>query len=135
MADRSQSPLDNTHVALGLGFIETGFADPVGQTLQDHERYHYKRVGVLIFCWEEDDLGVAKEIELLRRVFSTAYNFPDCRVIKIPSVDSHSFTGDVLATAKRTYSSPESLLIVYYGGHGGVDKQRNLYWSAYRYAN
>ncbi|TVY39388.1 hypothetical protein LSUB1_G004327 [Lachnellula subtilissima] len=75
----------------------------------------YKRVHALLLSWEEDDLGVIKEIERLRCVLKNTYQY------SVESYEIPSRKPD--AALKRRVleflddDAEDILMIVYYGGH------------------
>jgi hypothetical protein len=81
----------------------------------------YKEVHVLLMCWKEDDLECWGEIEGLRNVFKSLYNFHTVTPYQIPSSNPYSAVGIQLHNLVERYSAPDNLLIVYYGGHGRID--------------
>jgi hypothetical protein len=88
----------------------------------------YTQVKVLMVRWESDDLGVSDEINSLAEVLQGSYYF-DVSKYNIPDKDSLS----VLSTRVIDFigdSSPDTLLIFYYAGHGGLhDTRSHLSWS------
>lgn len=88
----------------------------------------YTSVYVLLVSWEEDNLGVEKEIAELRGVFKTAYNF-NTDLFKIPSIKAQRSLTQRLITFIEDHESRDTLLILYYGGHGCIDDTRSCVWS------
>jgi hypothetical protein len=95
-------------------------------------KYRYARVYALLFCWEEDDLGVRQEAHDLAKVFFHICEFTRVIVAKIPSHKPHSFVDHELQSLTGRFSTPNNLLVVYYSGHGSLDVYQRLNWSAYR---
>lgn len=94
--------------------------------------YRYTEVHALLLSWEEDDLGVSDEVHMLRWMFETKYNFTTVEWWKIPSKQPNSQLEDKLYEFRKSYSRSQSLLVVYYAGHGYMDSGRNWKWAAYR---
>lgn len=88
----------------------------------------YKQVHVLLLSWEADDLGVAKEIAELQDVFENIYHY-EVEFWKIPSNRSHNSLNRRLTNFIDDYEGEDSLLIVYYGGHGYMNDDRQCVWS------
>jgi hypothetical protein len=97
----------------------------------------YSKVQVLLLSWEEDDLGVAKEIAPLRKVLEKRYHFK-VREFLIPSPDLETNV-DPLRSLNRqvtsfldTFDQRDTLLIVYYAGHASKpsDADGQSLWSA-----
>ncbi|KAH7348989.1 hypothetical protein BKA65DRAFT_272017 [Rhexocercosporidium sp. MPI-PUGE-AT-0058] len=93
-------------------------------------RSSYRSVKVLLLRWKDDILGVGKELEKLKEVFEMHYGFETVTWL-IPHTDSHtrmmSKAVDVLDR-----HPPDSLLIIYYGGHASLNDNRHLQWSRAR---
>src|SRR6266516_3644906 len=87
----------------------------------------YSGVFALLLSWEEDDLNVITEIKALKEVFNKLYGFVT-EEWKIPSDDSHGELGDRLRKFTKAYAKDDSLLIIYYGGHGFLNKARQSVW-------
>ena len=81
----------------------------------------HARVHVLLLRWEEDDLGTEKEIDDLEEVFRDLYHYETERYV-IPSDDSTLQLEDRLNDFRRAHDSEANLLILYYGGHGALEK-------------
>lgn len=88
----------------------------------------YKEVHVLLLSWEEDSLGVIQEVLELQDVFRQTY-FYDAEVWRIPSDHSYKALRKRLNTFLDDFEDKESLLIVYYGGHGYMNDDRQCIWS------
>jgi hypothetical protein len=85
-------------------------------------RTSYKKVGVLMIHWENDDIGVQSSQDQLASVFRTVYGYEVSRFV-IPSGRSTQFaqraTRRALGDMMDELDSPNSLLIVQYSGHSG----------------
>lgn len=89
------------------------------------DRYLYTRV--LLLSWDAADPRFDEELRRLESTFADVYNFSTSRY-RIPSNDSY----DGLTMSLREFlkhDDPETLLILYYGGHGYSDTDNNLLWS------
>jgi hypothetical protein len=95
-------------------------------------RSRYKEVHALLLSWEDDNLGVIKEVLDLEKVFVEIYNY-HVEEWKIPRNRAHNSLAARLSKFLENYDSEESgqqtLLIVYYGGHGGMNDDRQCVWS------
>jgi hypothetical protein len=87
----------------------------------------YSGVFALLLSWEEDDLSVITEVEALQKVFDERYGFT-AEEWKIPSEDSHEELGDRLRAFTKSYAKDDTLLIIYYGGHGFLNRARQSVW-------
>ncbi|KAK0725953.1 hypothetical protein B0H67DRAFT_143960 [Lasiosphaeris hirsuta] len=91
-----------------------------------HVPYH--QVIALLVCWEEDDLGVVKEIESLEIMLRDSYNF-EVATFTIPSVKK-GYLGlvDRVRSLLEMYDVEDNLFILYYGGHARQDEQPQTTW-------
>lgn len=90
-------------------------------------QHSYAAVYVLLLSWKHDDLGVDIEIDKLAVVFGEAYGFQVERFL-IPNEEPDEALAESLKGFVRRYQNPRSLLIVYYGGHGGLNDARLALW-------
>ena len=97
-----------------------------------HDTYRYKEVHALLLSWMDDDLGVVHEVQELEKVFRDDYCFTSVRIWEIPSLKPYSKLEYELYGFKKSYSTDENLLVVYYGGHGYLDNSRLWNWAANR---
>lgn len=87
----------------------------------------YSDVSVLLLSWENDDLGVATEISELDSVFRTVYRYRTDQW-RIPSIQPHIALLRRILDSVIESASSDRLLIVYYGGHGYMNEQRDCVW-------
>jgi len=81
--------------------------------------------------WEEDDLGVAKEIEGLELMLRDTYNF-EVDTFAIPSAKrGYLDLVDRIRLLLKKYDLEDNLFILYYGGHAGQDEQSQPAWVSY----
>lgn len=87
-----------------------------------HE-FRYSEVHVLLVSWEDDDLGVAKEVAELRNVFEHLYYY-EVQVYRIPHAKpDKELKRRILDFLEN--DGEETLLILYYGGHAKKSPQSN----------
>lgn len=89
--------------------------------------HEYKAVYVLLIGWKEDDLGTERELRRLYNIFTTLYGF-QVACHQIASSRSYEDLAAVLKKFVTSCESSDTLLVVYYGGHGFLDSSRNLHW-------
>ena len=92
--------------------------------------YPYKTVHVLLLVFEDDDLGVSSEVDQLLQVFKKDLNVTTSKKFLIPSKAPFAVLEKALCTWKEFFSRPESLLIVYFAGHGYQDDFYRVRFSA-----
>ena len=72
--------------------------------------------------------GVVKEVKDLQNVFEHIYRYA-VEEWKIPSLHSYITVRQRLNKFLDEFKDKESLLIVYYGGHGEMNDNRQCIWS------
>ena len=101
-------------------------------------RDSYQKVTVLLLSWEEDDLGVEFEINSLQSVFGDYFHY-DVLTFKMPSEKNVYVTViNTIHEFTEKYGGRETLLIIYYSGHGSRDPRQPLagpQWAPYVASN
>lgn len=82
--------------------------------------YEYTTVAVLIIFWQDNDLGVFKEIKQLSSLFSNIYNFT-IRQFVILSYRAEAALTRGVGDFVYKFGGDDSLIILYYGGHDDPD--------------
>lgn len=82
---------------------------------------YYEKVSVLLLSWEDDNMGVYREVRRLQYVFSSLYRF-DVQEYRIPSKTPGKATTTRLISFLENDGS-NTLLIVYYAGHARLGYQ------------
>ncbi|KAF5623159.1 uncharacterized protein FTJAE_10712 [Fusarium tjaetaba] len=88
----------------------------------------YTEVQVLLIRWEEDELEVEWELNELQRVLHHLYGFTTDKFL-IPTQNSHRKLNHKVLGFVEEHENEDTLLIVYYGGHGIINKARQSTWS------
>ncbi|KAM0291890.1 hypothetical protein ACHAO9_003443, partial [Fusarium lateritium] len=88
----------------------------------------YSEVQVLLIRWDEDELEVEWELNELRSVFRDLYGFTTDQFL-IPTHKSHRKLNHKVLSFVEEHENEDTLLIVYYGGHGVINKARQSTWS------
>ncbi|PVH79813.1 hypothetical protein DL98DRAFT_515886 [Cadophora sp. DSE1049] len=100
------------------------------RALPNHGLTRYKEVQVLLLRWEEDELEVEWELNDLAKVFGD-YGF----ATETWLIPTKSPLRKMMAKALEfidDHESPDTLLIVYYGGHAKINEARQSTWSCTR---
>ena len=92
--------------------------------LQVTSPWRYTSVHALLLGWKDDDLGTEKEINDLNSLFQNTYYYQTEKYL-IPSQDPATNLADKLMDFKKSYDSSRNLLLVYYGGHGFLERHDN----------
>ncbi|KAK3384604.1 hypothetical protein B0T24DRAFT_544890 [Lasiosphaeria ovina] len=74
------------------------------------------KVYVLLISWENDDLGVDRELRALKQVFQVLYNYA-VEEWEIPSVDAYFSLLERVRNFVNQSNDEDTLFILYYGGH------------------
>ncbi|KAM0430000.1 hypothetical protein ACHAPT_006006 [Fusarium lateritium] len=100
--------------------IEPGLHDP------------YTQVNVLLIYWDKNDLqGLEEEVQSLREVFETSYNY-NTVIFRIPTDEScRQRLNTEIASFVENQSQRDGLVIVYYAGHCSPNKQGHAEWAAF----
>lgn len=77
--------------------------------------------------WTEDDLEVKEELDRLHDVFETLYGFAT-EIWLIPSTASQIQLTSMTCNFLQKYDADDNLFIVYYGGHGTINRSRQNQW-------
>ncbi|KAM3525231.1 hypothetical protein NHJ13051_004096 [Beauveria bassiana] len=93
--------------------------------------HRYKKVEALLLHWGSDDLFVLPELEDLEKCLSEDYAF-DTDIFAIPSENSHLELMMRVGQLIKEHESPDTLFLVYYGGHARIDESRQSTWCATR---
>jgi hypothetical protein len=93
----------------------------LGPSQQRPPKDCYREVHVLLLSWKGDDLNAKTEIGALKEVFLMDYQF-SVEQFSIPLNNPEFAVENRLNLFVNSYCRPGSLLIVYYGGHGGIDR-------------
>ncbi|KAL7812426.1 hypothetical protein V8C44DRAFT_329403 [Trichoderma aethiopicum] len=91
----------------------------------------YKQVQALLVHWGSDDLFVLPELEDLEKCLREDYAF-GTDIFSIPSENSHLELMMRIGQLIKDHESPDTLFIVYYGGHARIDESRQSTWCATR---
>lgn len=93
----------------------------------------YSSVHVLMISWEEDDIGTETDLLLLKQIFEQTYRY-STNHCKLPSEDPDIYLEKVISETKWEHGRDENgLLIIYYGGHGEIDKStQHSIWKAWK---
>ena len=79
--------------------------------------------------WEQDDLGVAGEVNALASVFESQYGF-NVENWQIPANDkSHHNLMQKALDFLDDYDARDNLFILYYAGHGLINQERQSTWT------
>ncbi|KAL8723578.1 MAG: hypothetical protein Q9181_007252 [Wetmoreana brouardii] len=94
------------------------------------KKSNYQNVFVLLLSWENDELGVILELQELDDVLSQTYHF-QTEQWKIPDLNSHNALAFRLVEFLKNHTANGNLLLIYYGGHGHMNDDRQCIWSWY----
>lgn len=95
----------------------------------------YASVHALMISWEDDDLGTEADVQRLQCLFETTYGVSTTH-FKIPSSKEPEFDLDVVIASTKDLCGrkDDGLLVVYYGGHGEIDRStQHSIWKAWKF--
>jgi hypothetical protein len=95
--------------------------DAVNAVWPTRHRNRYTQATALLLSWQDDNLGVEKEIQGLRNVFEDFYHF-HVEEYQIPSDKPASKTQARIMNL-LVHDSSDSLFIIYYAGHARPGRQ------------
>jgi len=84
-------------------------------------------VNVCLIRWQEDELQVKDEVDYLHDVFDQLYGF-NTEIWLIPSTASQIQLTAMTCMFLQKHDEEGNLFIVYYGGHGTINKARQNQW-------
>jgi len=88
------------------------------------EANNHRNVVVLLFSWKEDEDGAWAEVQRLEAAFRL-FNFT-VKTPLIPKRYPQRTVYQYLERIEQTYSSQDTLLIVYYLGHAVMNREGDL---------
>ncbi|KKA26762.1 hypothetical protein TD95_001703 [Thielaviopsis punctulata] len=91
----------------------------------------YTKVHALLLHWRSDDLFVLPELEDLEKCLKHDYAF-DTSIFPIPNENPHLDLMLRIGQLIKDHESPDTLFVVYYGGHARIDDSRQSRWCATR---
>ncbi|KAK4454485.1 hypothetical protein QBC34DRAFT_160211 [Podospora aff. communis PSN243] len=95
----------------------------------------YQAVKALLVSWEDDDLGVRVEVDLLGQLLERVYSY-DVEKWQIPSRDPFkALDKQVRAASEAVWDTTSSLFILYYAGHARPSRGLGSFprWSSKRF--
>jgi hypothetical protein len=94
---------------------------------ESHTQTRYKDIYALLLRWEKDEMNVDWELDSLQKVFMN-YGF-DTEKWLIPSQYSHLMLNNKVSALVQKYNDQDSLVIIYYAGHGFINDSRQATWT------
>jgi hypothetical protein len=88
---------------------------------------------VLLIDWEINDLGTAEDVERLKTLFESTFGYKTFH-FQIPHANPQGELQTELSIRARDLNRVQlgsKLLIVYYGGHGNLNKEDKSEWQAW----
>ena len=111
----------------------TSLADELSQSLRSGFLHssEYDSVNVLLIYWEDDDLGCLEEINAVKSMFEGAFSY-GVHTLSIPFERSQATLQSDLSQFVLLYGSKvQSLLVMYYAGHGDPSTDlKKAVWAA-----
>lgn len=95
-----------------------------------HSSRAYKSASVLSLYWEDDEMGCINEVEKINTLFKKEFGY-DVDRFGIPTQSPYWGLNAKISEFVRVRNKPDSLLIIYYGGHGVSDMKEGRYGSVW----
>ncbi|ROV96556.1 hypothetical protein VMCG_07814 [Cytospora schulzeri] len=138
ISHKAPDGLDFPHLNSLKEFV-ADFADGIKNVFPRRTR-NYDRAHALFISWDDDDLDTEGEIVDLEALLKEHFRFTaeakdfTTSHFKIPSKEyCFQLLEGELVFRRNLYALEESdLLIIYYGGHGKLDKQGHAIWYAFQ---
>ncbi len=94
------------------------------------ERVEYASVTALLLYWEENDISPEQEVNTFRELLEHEFGYASL-TFRIPSHRAQQELNRQVSAFIADYSSQvDSLVLVYYAGHGDVDDKGKSIWAA-----
>ncbi|MCJ1249463.1 hypothetical protein MMC30_006687 [Trapelia coarctata] len=95
------------------------------------DRLEYASVSSLLLYWKNNDLdGIAEEINTVQELFEKDLGY-QVKTYEIPLESPQlSLKSEIVSLIREHSNSPDSLIILYYSGHGDADEDGRARWTA-----
>ncbi|KAL8633584.1 hypothetical protein Q9189_000737 [Teloschistes chrysophthalmus] len=94
------------------------------------ERVDYASVTALLLYWEDNDFHPEEEVDAIRELFERDFGFSSL-TFSIPSRRAQQELNREISAFVSNYSNKvDSLILVYYAGHGDVEDDGKSVWAA-----
>jgi len=91
----------------------------------------YTAVTALLLYWKENDIGPELEVDAIRDLFQNDFGFTSLTV-PIPSQRAQQeLNKDIPSFVARYSNQTDTLILLYYAGHGDLDTRGKGLWPAY----
>ena len=95
------------------------------------ERVEYTSVTALLLYWKENDIKPEQEVDAVRELFEKDFGYTSI-TFPIPSWRAQQELNRELSALVANYSTKlDSLILIYYAGHGEADDNGKSVWAAY----
>lgn len=95
------------------------------------ERVEYTAVTALLLYWEENDINPEQEVDAVRELFEKDFGYTSM-TFRIPSRRAQQELNREVSALVANYSKKlDSLILIYYAGHGDADDNEKSLWAAY----
>ena len=95
------------------------------------ERVDYTSVTALLVHWEHNDINPENELDAVRDLFEKDFAFATLTFSIPPLCPQQALNREISAFVATYSNKSDTLLLVYYAGHGDVDAKGKSIWAAY----
>lgn len=94
------------------------------------ERVDYASVTALLLYWEENDVHPETEVDTIRELFERDFGFSSLTFLIPARRAQQELNREISAFVSNYSNNIDSLILVYYAGHGDVDNDGKSVWAA-----
>ncbi|KAI4188093.1 MAG: hypothetical protein LQ346_005384, partial [Caloplaca aetnensis] len=94
------------------------------------ERVDYTSVTALLVHWERNDINPENEIDAVRDIFEKDFAFATLSFPIPPLCPQQALNREISAFVATYSNKSDTLILVYYAGHGDVDAKGKSIWAA-----
>ena len=91
----------------------------------------YTGVIALLLYWKENDINPEQELDVVRELFEKDFGFTSLTFPIPPRRAQQELNREISAFVAHYSNQVDTLILIYYAGHGDMDDNGNSIWAAY----
>ena len=95
------------------------------------ERVEYTGVTALLLYWKENDINPEQELDAVRELFEKDFGFTSLTFPIPPRRAQQELNREISAFVAHYSNQVDTLILIYYAGHGDMDDNGKSIWAAY----